>query len=78
LHGRSGALVDPPGSAGAAINLPAGAEPAGRARIKLNTHKAAPDPSLAGQSGSLQRSISSGSPERGVGRADELDLSLRL
>ena len=78
LHGRSGALVDPPGSAGAAINLPAGAEPAGRARIKLNTHKAAPDPSLAGQSGSLQHSISSGSPERGVGRADELDLSLRL
>ena len=78
LHGRSGALVDPPGSAGAAINLPAGAEPAGRARIKLNTHKAAPDPSLAEQSGSLQHSISSGSPERGVGRADELDLSLRL
>ena len=78
LHARSGALVDPPGSAGAAINLPAGAEPAGRARIKLNTHKAAPDPSLAGQSGSLQRSISSGSPERGVRRADELDLSLRL
>ena len=82
LHARSGALVDLPGSAGVAINLPAGAEPAaaGRARMNMYTHKAAPDPSLAGQSGSnlLQHSICSGSPERGVGRADELDLSLRL
>ncbi|RLN39793.1 zinc finger protein 1-like [Panicum miliaceum] len=79
LHGLSGARVDRhPGSAGVAVNLSAGAEPAGRAR--MDTQKAAP--SLAGgQSGSLlQLNISSsGSPERGAsGRADELDLSLRL
>ncbi|RLN16871.1 zinc finger protein 1-like [Panicum miliaceum] len=80
LHGRSGARVDPHGSAGVAINLlSAGAEPAGRART-MDTQKATPDPSLAGQSGSslLQHNISSSSPERGAGRADELDLSLRL
>ncbi|CAN6284565.1 unnamed protein product [Urochloa humidicola] len=54
------------------IDLSAGAEPQ---TATMKTQKAAP--SLAGKSGSLLRSISR-SPERGVKRASELDLSLRL
>ncbi|CAL4922891.1 unnamed protein product [Urochloa decumbens] len=79
LHGRSsaaapaGAQVDHAGStAGSAgvIDLSAGAG-AEHGTARMNIQKAAP--SLAGQSGSLLRNISS-SPER----AGELDLSLRL